>query len=60
MLLTVLALTRVALYHLVAGFEAGERHINDGVLLVVGLLGRDNGREGGKREVYAREAVRTT
>ena len=53
---TVLALARVALDHLVAGLEAGERHVDDGVLLVVGLLGRDDRSESGKGEVDTGEA----
>lgn len=50
-LLTVFALTGVALDHLVAGLEAGEGHIGNRVLLMVGLLGGDNGCECGEREV---------
>ena len=49
--LTVLALTRVALHHLVASLEAGEGHVSDGVLLVGGLLSGDDGGEGGEGEV---------
>ena len=55
-MLTVFALTGVALDHLVAGLEAGEGHIGDRVLLMVGLLGGDDGCEGGKREVNTGEA----
>ena len=54
---TVLALTGVALDHLVASLEAGEGHIDDRVLLVMRLLSGDDRSEGGKREVDAREAV---
>ena len=54
--LTVLALAGVALDHLVAGLEARESHIGNGVLLVVGLLSGDDGRASGKREVNTREA----
>lgn len=51
----VLALTRVALDHLVASLEAREGHVRHRVLLVVRLLRRDDRRKGGKREVNARE-----
>ena len=54
---TVLALTGVALDHLVAGLEAGEGHVDDRVLLVMGLLCGDDRRKGGEREVNTREAV---
>ena len=57
-LLTVLALTGVALDHLVTSLEAGEGHVNDGVLLMVGLLCGDDRRKGGKREMNTREASR--
>ena len=53
---TVFALTRVALDHLVACLEAGEGHIGDRVLLMVSLVGRDDGSIGGQREVNTREA----
>lgn len=55
--LTVLALPWVALDHLVAGLEAREGHLRDGVLLVVRLLGGDDGCERCKGEVNARETV---
>ena len=54
---TVLALTGVALDHLVAGLEAGEGHVDDRVLLVMRLLSGDDRSEGGKREMDAMEAV---
>ena len=53
----VLALARVALDHLVTRLEARESHVGDRVLLVVGLLGGDDGGEGGEREVDTREAI---
>ena len=53
----VLALTGVALHHLVSGLEAREGHLRDGVLLMVGLVSRDERREAGDGEVDAREAV---
>ena len=53
--LTVLALTGVALDHLVASLEAGEGHVSDRVLFVVRLLRGDDGCEGGKGEVNTRE-----
>lgn len=49
--LTVLALPRVALDHLVAGLETRERHISDRVLLMVCLLSRDDRGESGEGEV---------
>ena len=51
----VLALARVALHHLGTGLEARVRHLCDGVLLMVGLVGRDERREGREREVDTRE-----
>lgn len=59
LLLTVLALAGVALHHLVTSLEARERHVDDRVLLVMGLLGGDDGREGGEGEVDTREAKRS-
>ena len=50
----VLAVTRVALDHLVGRFEAGVGDLGNGQLLVVGLLGGDDGRVGDQREVDAR------
>jgi len=47
----VLALARVALDHLVVWLKAGVRHLRDRVLLVEGLVCRDDGRVGGEREV---------
>ena len=47
----VLAVTGVALDHLVVGLEAGHGHLLDRVGLVGGLGGRDNGRVGDKGEV---------
>jgi hypothetical protein len=38
--LTIFALARVALDHLIAGFKTGESHVCDRVLLVVSLLCR--------------------
>ena len=54
-LLTVLALTGVALDHLVAGLEAREGHLRDGVLLMMGLVRGEEGRERRDREVDTRE-----
>ena len=51
----VLALTGVALDHLVAGLEAREGHLRDGVLLMVGLVRGEEGRERRDREVDTRE-----
>ena len=53
--LTVLALARIALDHLVASLEAGEGHFRDRVLLVVGLVGGDERREAGDGELDTRE-----
>jgi hypothetical protein len=50
----VLAVTRVALDHLVVGLEAGHGHLLNRVGLVGGLGGRDNGRIGDEREVDTR------
>ena len=50
----VLAVARVALHHLVGRLEAHLRDLAHGQRLVVGLLGGDHGRVGGKREVNAR------
>ena len=47
----VLAVTGVALHHLVGGLEAGVGDLGDGQLLVVGLLGRDDRGVGGQREM---------
>jgi hypothetical protein len=47
----VLAVTGVALDHLVVGLEAGHGHLLDRVGLVGGLGGRDNGRIGNEGEV---------
>lgn len=47
----VLAETGVALDHLVAGLEAGHGHLHDGVGLVGGLGGGDDGGVGDQREV---------
>ena len=51
----VLALVGVALDHLVAGLEARERHLGDGVLLVVRLVGGEERSEASDREVDTRE-----
>ena len=51
----VLALTGVALDHLVAGLEAREGHLRDGVLLMVGLVRGEERRERRDREVDTRE-----
>ena len=50
----VLAVTRVALDHLVGRLEHGVGDLGNGELLVVGLLGRDDRRIGGQREVDTR------
>merc|ERR1711948_14295 len=47
----VLAVTRVALDHLVGWLEAGVGDLRDGELLMVGLLGRDDGSIGDQGEV---------
>ena len=57
-MLTVFALPGVALDHLVASLKARESHVRHRVLLVVSLLGGDDWREGGEREVNTGEAVR--
>ena len=49
----VLAVTGVALYHLVGGLEAGVGDLGNRQLLVVGLLGGDNGSVGHQREMDA-------
>ena len=56
-LLTVFALTGIALDHLVSGLEAGEGHVNDRVLLVVGLFRRNDRSEGSEGEVDTGEAI---
>jgi hypothetical protein len=50
----VLAVTGVALDHLVVGLEAGHGHLLDRVGLVGGLGGRDDGGIGDEREVDTR------
>jgi hypothetical protein len=55
--LTILALTRVALDHLIAGLKAGESHVCDRVLLVVSLLCRYDRRKCRQGEVNTREAA---
>ena len=47
----VLAVTRVALHHLVGWLEAGVGDLSNGQLLVVGLLGGDDWGVGGQGEV---------
>merc|ERR1719322_2266055 len=47
----VLAVTRVTLDHLVSGIEAGIGDLRDSELLMVGLLGRDDGSVGDQGEV---------
>jgi len=47
----VLSVTGVALDHLVGGLEARVGNLSDGELLVVGLLGRDDGGVGDQGEV---------
>merc|ERR1719225_258989 len=47
----VLAVTRVALDHLVGWLETGVGDLRDGELLMVGLLGRDDGSIGDQGEV---------
>ena len=54
---TVLALTGVALDHLVTSLEAREGHVNDRVLFVVGLLSGDDRGERSEREVDTGEAT---
>ena len=49
----VLAVTGVALHHLVGGLEAGVGDLSHCQLLVVGLLGGDDWSVGGEREVDA-------
>ena len=49
----VLAVTGVALHHLVGGLEAGVGDLSHRQLLVVGLLGGDDGSVSGQREVDA-------
>ena len=44
-------MTGVALHHLVGGLEAGVGDLSHGQLLVVGLLGGDDGSVGSQREV---------
>lgn len=51
----VLSLSRVALDHLVVGFETREGHLGDRVGLVEGLVGGDDRRVGGQREMDSRE-----
>jgi hypothetical protein len=55
---TAFALARIALGRLVAGFEAGEGHLSQRVLLVDGLGGREQRHVGGERKTDAREAAR--
>jgi len=50
----VLSVARVALNHLIDGFEAGGGNFGDGQLLVIRLLGRDDGRVGGQGKVNPR------
>lgn len=50
----VLAVTGVALHHLVVGLEARHGHLLDRVGLVGGLGGRDDGRVGNEGEVDTR------
>lgn len=57
-LLTVFALTRVTLHHLVTRFEARESHVGNRVLFMVSLLRGDNGCEGGEREVDTGKTAR--
>ncbi|WAR26379.1 hypothetical protein MAR_012083, partial [Mya arenaria] len=47
----VLAVTGIALYHLVGGLEAGVGDLGNGELLVVGLLGGDDGGVCGQGEM---------
>eukprot|EP00054_Salpingoeca_dolichothecata_P031339 m.263169 g.263169 ORF g.263169 m.263169 type:complete len:467 (+) comp26822_c0_seq1:96-1496(+) len=47
----VLAMTRIALDHLVGGLKAGVGDFGNRELLVVGLLGRDDGGVGGQGEM---------
>jgi len=55
--LTVFPFPRIALDHLIASLEAREGHVSNRVLLMMGFLGGDDGGEGGKWEVNAREAT---
>ena len=52
---TVFSFPGVALDHLISGLEAGEGHVGDGILFVVGLGGRNDGGKRGEREVDTRE-----
>lgn len=51
----VLAIARIALHHLIAGLEARVGHLRDAVLLVMCLIGGDERRICGEREVNTRE-----
>lgn len=51
----IFALLGVALDHLITLLEASIGHVQDRVLLVLGLIGGDERRESGKREVDAGE-----
>jgi len=53
--LTVFSFTGVALDHLVSALEAREGHLRDRVLLMSGLLRREHGGIGGKREMNTGE-----
>lgn len=48
---TVFSFPGVTFDHLIPGLEAGVCHVSYGVLFVVGLLGGDDGSEGGEGEV---------
>lgn len=50
----ILALSGIALNHLVVGLETRHGHLVDRVRLVEGLFSRDDGRIGGEREVDTR------
>ena len=54
---TVFALSRVTFHHLVTSLKAGEGHVGNRVLLMVGLVGGDDRRIGGKGEMNTREAM---
>ena len=55
--LTILALTRVALDHLITSFKAGISHIGNRILLVMSLFRRDDRGESCQGEMYTREAA---
>jgi hypothetical protein len=54
---TVFAFPGITLDHLVASFEARERHVCNGVLLMVSFFCRDNWGKSGEGEVNTRKAT---